>query len=295
MTNNTFKGRLVDIDRNVLEEYEVVLWYIDPNPVIKDIKMGVTSTDNNGEFIFVYSFPHEAIFENKSPKIKVEIRFLDEKIFETNYTGDFKEGIVNFGTIVVKGPNRGVRGRILDENDKPLSGLVVVALGEGKIESSIKHSRAMKIVDKLSPISLNNNSELGISKTDKNGYYEILYPPSQYNNVLNEKPEIEVVIKDSLGVAELFKTIKYSSVTESIKKIEDIQINRNWAEGWFVTLGSSEKSRYTTDNQLEILIDNQIELENVVRSINNSKSYVYLTQFEFNPDFIATFYNEINY
>ena len=290
MKNKTFNGHLIDIDGEVLREYQVVLWYLDPNPFIKDKKLGITSTDSKGDFVIVYSpDPDETFFDNKKAEIKVEIRFLDEKIFETTYTGNFKDEVVNLGTIEVKGPNRGVKGKILDENDKPLSGLVVVALGAGTIESSIKHSRAIKLADRLSPVSLNDNSELGTSKTDKNGYFEILYPPSLYNNILNEKPEIVVVIKDSLGVAELFKTIKYSDVTESIKKIDDIQIPRNWAEGWFVTQGGSEKSRYTQDNQLEILIDNKIELENVVQSINNAKSYVYLTQFEFDPDFVATF------
>ena len=98
-----------------------------------------------------------------------------------------------------------------------------------------------------------------------------------------------VVVKDVLGVAELFKTGKYSAVTETIKKIEDITLPRDWAEGWFVTLGGSEKSRFTQDNHVEILIDNQIELEKVVQSINHSKSFVYLTQLEFDPNFVATF------
>lgn len=97
-----------------------------------------------------------------------------------------------------------------------------------------------------------------------------------------------MVVKDLLGVSELFKTEKYSAVTETIKKIEDITIPRKWAEGWFVTLGGSEKSRFS-DNHLEILIDNQIELERIVQSINHPQSFVYLTQFEFDSDFVAVF------
>jgi hypothetical protein len=46
------------------------------------------------------------------------------------------------------------------------------------------------------------------------------------------------------------------------------------------------------------LIDNQVELESLVESINKSKSYVYLTQIEFDPDFVATFttdnFDEVN-
>ena len=280
----------MDTDGNIMTNYEVVLWYLDPKPFIHDLEIGKTITDSEGEFGFSYSpDPKEFLFDNKSDKINVEIRFHDEKIFETVFTGNFKGEVIDFGIIEVKGPNRGVKGRVLDENGKPLSGLVVVALGAGSIESSIKDSRAMKLADRLSPVSLNKDSVLGKSHTDENGFYEILYPPSTYKNILNEKPDIMVVFKDVLGVAELFKTGKYSAVTETIKKIEDITLPREWAEGWFVTLGGSEKSRFTQDNHVEILIDNQIELEKVVQSINNSKSFVYLTQFEFDPDFVATF------
>lgn len=294
MNKQTFYGHLEDIYGNVLEDYGIILWYVDKNPVKADIKLGIAFSDSNGDFRIDYNPIHrETIFDNKSAKIKVEIKFLDEKIFEVAYTGNFNDDEIILGTIEVKGPNRGIKGRILDEKSKPLQGLTVVALGAGKLESSIKNSSALKLADKLLPIKIDEFSELGTSKSDLDGNFEISYPPSSYNNFINKKPEIVVVIKDSLGVAELFRE-KYFDVEESIKKIEDIQINRDWAEGWFVTLGGSEKSRYTQNNELEILIDNKIELENVVESIKNSKSYVYLTQFEFDHDFIATFDNRLN-
>jgi phosphatidylserine/phosphatidylglycerophosphate/cardiolipin synthase-like enzyme len=100
-----------------------------------------------------------------------------------------------------------------------------------------------------------------------------------------------IVIKDLLGAAELYRSEKLSAVSDTIKKLDDIQIKRNWADGWFA-LGDSGKSRFTTDNELEILIDNKIELESVVQSINHSTSYVYLSQIEFNADFVATFKSE---
>ena len=102
-----------------------------------------------------------------------------------------------------------------------------------------------------------------------------------------------MVVKDSLDVSELLISDKYLAVAEPVINVEDIHINRNWAEGWFLTLGGSEKSRFTTDNEIEILIDNDIEqLERLVQSINNSKSYIYLTQIEFDPDFVATFLSD---
>lgn len=286
----TFKGSLMDIDGNKLANYKVLLFYLDSNPIKPDRELGKTSTDSEGKFKFSYSpDPNKIPFDNKSAKIKAEIRFLDEKIFETTFTGNFKDEIIDFGIIEVEGPHRGTKGRVLDENHKPLSGLVVEVWGAGNIESSIKDSRAMKLADRILPLSLNNDSELGKSQTDENGFYEILYPPNHYNNILNEKPDIWVVVKDLLGVTELFKTEKYYAVTETIKKIEDITIPREWAEGWLVTLGGSEKSRFSSDNYVGILIDNQIELERIVQSINHSQSFVYLTQFEFDADFVAIF------
>lgn len=188
-----------------------------------------------------------------------------------------------------KDPHRGVKGRVLDEEGNPLAGLVVSVEGAGKIESSIKESRALELIDKVSPVPLKNKSVLNKSKTDNNGFYKVLYPPSSYQNILNEKPDIQVVIQDVLGVSELTRTDKYSAVPEAIKNIEDIIIPREWAEGWYVTLGSSQKSRFTENNQIEFLVDNKIELERVVQSVKNAQSYIYLTQFEFETDFSATF------
>ena len=289
MANITFEGSLVDVNGYELTKYKVNIYQIDKKLFSKDIKLGEVLTDNKGYFKFVYiSDPDETPFADNS-EIKLEIEFNDEKIYEINFTGKFKGKLIDFGKIEVKGPNRGVKGRILDENDEPLEGLIVVAEGAGKTETTVMDSDAIKIADKLSPISLRKDFGLGQSHTDENGYFEIMYPPSRYSNLLNENPDIWVVVRDFLDVAELYRTEKFPNVTETVKKLDDIHINRNWVEGWFVTLGGSDKSRFTTDNQLEILVDNEVELETLVQSINNSKSYVFLTQFEFEPDFIATF------
>ena len=289
MANITFEGSLVDVNGYELTKYKVNIYQIDKKLFSKDIKLGEVLTDNKGYFKFVYiSDPDETPFADNS-EIKLEIEFNDEKIYEINFTGKFKGKLIDFGKIEVKGPNRGVKGRILDENDEPLEGLIVVAEGAGKTETTVMDSDAIKIADKLSPISLRKDFGLGQSHTDENGYFEIMYPPSRYSNFLNENPDIWVVVRDFLDVAELYRTEKFPNVTETVKKLDDIHINRNWVEGWFVTLGGSDKSRFTTDNQLEILVDNEVELETLVQSINNSKSYVFLTQFEFEPDFIATF------
>ena len=185
--------------------------------------------------------------------------------------------------------NMGVQGRILDENDKPMMGLVVVAEGEGKTEASIVDSKLVKLADKISPVSLKPDNELGKSRTDKDGIYRITYSPNSYKTIFDEKPDIWLVVKDVLDVAELYKTDKLTAVSEPIKKVEDIHINRNWANNWFITLGGTDKSRFTSDNDFEVLIDNEKELKYIIKSIKNAKSYVHISQIEFDPDFVATF------
>ncbi|MDO5834925.1 MAG: phosphatidylserine/phosphatidylglycerophosphate/cardiolipin synthase family protein [Methanobacterium sp.] len=189
----------------------------------------------------------------------------------------------------VKKPNIGVRGRVLDEYDHPLEGLVVQVEGAGKMESTLKDSHTLEVIDKIFPVSLKDYHVLGESETNEDGFYEVLYPPSSYQNILDDEPTIQVVFKDLLGVSELKRTEKHTIISETIKDLGNIIIPRNWAEGWYVTLGSSLKSRFTDDNQVEVLVDNQIELEQVVESIKKARSYIYLTQFEFETDFAATF------
>jgi phosphatidylserine/phosphatidylglycerophosphate/cardiolipin synthase-like enzyme len=284
-----FNGSLNDLEGNVLPDYKVVLKHLNNNPLVQNTEIGETITDNQGDFKISYTVDQGTLEKDKSTKILVEIRFLDDKIFETTLTGTLKGRSIELGIIEVKTSNMGVEGRILDEKGKPFEGLVVRAEGAGKTESQIRDSDAIKFLDKLSPVSLKKNYDLGKAKTDKNGFYKIYYHPNDYNNLLNEKPDIWLVIKDSLDIAELSRTEKFPEVSETIKKVDDIQINRNWVDGWYITLNGPEKSRFTSNNQLQIIIDNKVLLENLVNAIKNSKSYVYLTQFEFELNFVATY------
>jgi hypothetical protein len=95
---------------------------------------------------------------------------------------------------------------------------VVVAKGARRTEYEVRDSNVIKLADRITPVSLKKDYELDKSKTDKNGFYKILYSPNQYKNFLNENPDIWVVIKDTLDVTELFITDKYPDVSETIKK-----------------------------------------------------------------------------
>ena len=287
MTIKRFQGQLLDPSGNVMSNYDVIISIINANPLIPEKILDKTTTDHSGKFNLIYAEDsNETIFDNPVT-LKLNVKYEEEEIYEVNFDGLFDDKIIEIGTIKIEGPNRGIRGRLLDENDKPLSGFVVVVLGEGEIESHIE--TGLKIIDKYSPVHLGMDSKLGTTKTDEEGYYEIIYPPNRIKNILNHKPDIMVIIKDVLGVSELFRTEKFLAVSETVKTIDDIHLNRSWAEGWYVTLGGIDKSRFTSDNQIEILIDNQIELETIVQSIENSKSYVYLTQIEFESEFVASF------
>ena len=287
MRKITFRGTLNNINGIKSDNFEVAIYYIDPNPLIKDLELVKTFTNSKNEFNAPYRYNQCSSFSDaKSIKIRVDIKFRSEKIFEEIFEPNFNK-VIDFGDIDVEGPNIGLAGRIIDENGKPFKGLVVEALGSGEIESSIKDNFIVKIADKALPFPLTDDSELSHSTTDENGYFEILYSQSKYSQVPHEKPDIKVVIKDVLGAAELYRTEKFSAVSDTVKRLDDIKINRNWAEGWLVTLGSPRINRFTEDNKLHVLIDNQVELESVVKSINHSTSYIYISQMDFNVDFVA--------
>lgn len=288
-----FKGRLIGVKGKPLPHHNLVIQRIDPNPLVINQEIIETITSSDGKFhVSSLELTEYGKNQGKSTKIKLEVGFKGEKLYETILTVDLKDETIDLGVLEVKGPNRGVTGTVLDEKGDPLEGLVVSVEGAGKIESSLKDSHALEMLDKISPIAIKNYNVLNESKTDENGFYEVLYPPSSYQNILDDKPTIRVVIKDVLGISELTRSDQYTAVSETMKSIEDIIIPRNWAGGWYVTLGKSQKSRFTEDNQVEVLVDNQTELESVVQSINSAHSYVYLTQFEFEQDFTATFTSE---
>ncbi len=277
------KGRFIALDEKPLDNFQVTIKITHRDPLNKDIVIGKTSTNSDGNFNLSGS-PMES-----SGEIKLELEFKGEKLHETKVNFILEDDSADLGTFKVKIPNIGVRGRVLDEDDHALEGLKVIVEGAGKMESSIKDSNALEVLEKISPVTLTDSDVLGKSETDENGLYTVLYSPKSYQNIIDDKPTIQVVFKDTLGVSDLRRTDKMTIKSETIKKIEDITIPRAWAEGWFVTLGSREKSRFSEDNQVEVLVDNKLELERVVESIQNARSYIYITQFEFETDFVATF------
>ena len=250
--------------------------------------------------------------ENKKNKIKIEF-FIDEKKI-MDISKDIQDENIDFGVIKFDKGNIGVNGRIIDEKGNPIEGLTVIAededygklelnvldLVESKVKSFIKNRNIISedgildnsvdfITDRFKPLLSFRDDYLGSALTDENGYYRIIYPQEVYREILDKEPDIKIIVKDKLGVFELRETEVHQNITSTVEKIDDIIINRAEIEGWKVTLNTDSISRITHNNNFEILIDNHQAWEKMVEVVDEAKSYIYLTQFVFYPDFIPKF------
>ncbi len=289
----TFKGRLKGINGFNLPPYKVVISNPDQIGLLGGGKLGESSTPNQGEFqVKTDLSSDDTLFTGHQFKIKMEILLEDDLIYETQLAGEFTGEVINLGEIEIQGNHHGVTGKVVDEEGQPLPDLVAVARKVNRKENSILEKDPLKLVDKVLPEIFKSEGILGKSRTNKKGYYQIYYPPSSYHTLLGEKEDIELVVRDSLDVSDLYIGEKIQDPSYTITKADDIQLNRQDAEGWLVTLGRSQKSRYTTKNKVEVLIDNEVALESMLREINQAQNFIYLTQFEFDPGLVATYDDE---
>lgn len=274
-----------------------------------DSALGNTLTDSEGKFEINFTLNPKFI-ENKENKIKIEFS-IDEKVIMDVSKG-IDDKIVDFGIITFNKGNIGVEGRIADENRNPIEGLTVIAedidygkmelnalnLLESKVKSFIKDEGILNnsmdfIKDKFNLLLPFRDDYLGTAITDENGYYRIIYPQEKYREILDKDPDVKVIVKDKLGVFELRETKVHNDITSVIEYIDEIIINRAEIEGWYVTLNSDSPSRITSKNNFEILIDNKNALEKIVEVVEGAESYIYLTQFEFYPDFVPRFFSSL--
>lgn len=302
---NTYKisGRLIDKNKNPIKDLEVNALN---SSFLMAKKLGNSRTNINGQFEIIYSAddPNSSSDNN----IKLEISIENESVRTLSH--DIEDNNLDIGTILID-VNIGVEGRIIDENGNPISGLVVAAedIDFGKIELNALHlieSRVRSIIkdenlldnsigfikDRYKLLFPLGDNFLGNAVTDANGYYRIIYPPGKYKRIAEKDPNIKVIVKDKSGIFELRRTDVYEKVKDAIKHINKITINRAEIDGWFVTLKSDSKSRFTKNNNFEILIDNKKTLEKIVDVVEEAQSYIYLTQFKFDSDFIPQFSGE---
>ena len=269
-------------------------------------------TDKNGKFEIDLTLNLE---QKEKSENKIKIVFsIDEKPV-MNISKEI-EDVVDFGVIKFHNGNIGVEGQIKDEKGNPVEGLTVIAedvdygkielnamnLIESKVKSFIKEEILIKeegilgssldfIKDKYNLLFSLRDDLLGSAITDENGYYRIIYPPEKYLEILDKDPDIRIIVKDRLGVFELKETEVHQNITSTIEKIKDIIIYRAEIEGWPVTLNSASPSRLSSNNNFEILIDNHLAWEKMVEVIEQAKSYIYLTQFIFYPEFVPRFFS----
>ncbi|HEX3014708.1 MAG TPA: phospholipase D-like domain-containing protein [Methanobacterium sp.] len=292
-------GRLIDKNKKPLDDLKVKASRCS---FLRDDKLGDSITDSDGAFEISYSDDHQ----NSSPEdIKLEISIENEPVKTISAK---KEGLnLDFCTITIDA-NIGVEGRITNEHGDPISGLLVAAedidfgkvelnalnLIESKVKSFIKEEGILEnsigfIKDQYNLLFPFGDNFLGNTVTDSNGYYRIIYPPGKYKKIANKDPNIQIIVKDKLGIFELRRTEVYENVDDVIKCVNNIIINHEDMEGWFVTLKNGFKSRFTENNNFEILIDNEKTLQKIARVVEEAESYIYLTQFEFDSDFVPKF------
>ena len=269
-------------------------------------------TDENGKFEIDLTLNLE---QKEKSENKIKIVFLIDEKPVMNISKEI-EDVVDFGVIKFHNGNIGVEGQIKDEKGNPVEGLIVIAedvdygkielnalnLIESKVKSFIKEEILIKeegilgssldfIKDKYNLLFSLRDDLLGSAITDENGYYRIIYPPEKYLEILDKDPDIRIIVKDRLGVFELKETEVHQNITSTIEKIRDIIIYRAEIEGWPVTLNSASPSRVSSNNNFEILIDNHVAWEKMVEVIEQAKSYIYLTQFIFYPEFVPRFFS----
>lgn len=237
----------------------------------------------------------DGFFQIKYPKIpeNIMLRFFKGSDLIQVVEREGVRGSLDLKEIVVSKQNIALKGRVVDEEGQPLPHLMVTAVD----------------------VDIGSDDFLGCSWTDKQGRYTISYDNYRYQFELNHtdikdvalkplslnpldiikkstsmidrQPDILVKVHDKLGVFVLKETEEHSNVHEIVKEIDDIVIPHAWVYGWHVTLDQDVPSRLTHNNIFQPLIDNEHALKEIIEAIDDAQSYIYLTQFEFRPDFLA--------
>jgi len=267
MVNGCVLGRLVDEDDNPIPYLEVRV-NVDTNIFLPDNKLEERITDNDGKFkIKFHEEDFKDFYDDNKPNLKLEIYIDSELLFTSPLMGNITDDVLDVGTIKIEGQNIGIKGRIINEKGNTIQGLVVMAWDR----------------------DFGPDEFIGSTLTDKDGYFNIRYPPQKYLKIIDKRPDIQIIIKDYLGVFELYRTDTYKDIEKTFLNIDEIILDSSWIHGWFITLNDNKKSRLIRNHQSEVLVDNDNSLKYIVDAINKAKSYIYLTQFEFFPDFIPIF------
>lgn len=269
------KGQILDLKGKPLQ---TTIKLVTITGICRENLLTHSKSDSDGLFEISYSEKVESFILSV---------FHDKNLIQILEKAEVQDNL-DLSEIQTSTQNLAVTGKVVDENGQPLSGLMVTAID----------------------VDIGPDDFLGCTWTDENGNYLISYNPSRYHFKLNDdsvkesavnplsiikrsasmldrEPDIVVKVYDKLGVFEIKKTPEHPIVEDVVKEIDPIIIPRSWVEGWHVTMDNEAPSRLTSDNTFQPLVDNEKALKTMINAVESAKSYLYLTQFEFRPDFLA--------
>src|SRR6266540_4045948 len=140
--------------------------------------------------------------------------------------------------------NTGVEGKVLDENNQPLPGLLVEARDVFVVAPN---QRLKNTATKGPPL-------FGLVETDSTGGFSITYSARLFG--LGPRPDIQVVVYDG-AMRVVHTTTVFKNVSDPTLVIPDLKLKKADATGLPITLGKGAVSRFSTGNKVEYLIDDR--------------------------------------
>jgi phosphatidylserine/phosphatidylglycerophosphate/cardiolipin synthase-like enzyme len=164
-------------------------------------------------------------------------------------------------------PNRGVKGRVIDENGAGIKNLTVRAAQFDSVFAE--------------------EDILATGKTDDAGRFELKYSPDDYRIWISDRnPDIAVQVLTPEGRL-LCETEKQRNVTAEILELpNDITIHRNHLDGWLVTHATLNPERgdpvaLFSDNEIRHLVDGDAVFPAVTNAAKKANTSIRLMNLAF--------------
>ena len=267
MANTSVKGKVVNENNNVMAN--IIVKAYDVDPLRGRQLLGTTLTDSNGDFIISYSPSAYAFLIDRFPDIVIELWQNGGRVQVEREVSDVHEDILEMGDIVlsISGINTALKGIVVDEYNHPISGLIVIGYADVR----------------------GRESELGQATTDSSGIFSLEYSIYDWGWPKKLNPDLWVYVFDSLGIGQLFSSPIYTEVNSKVFQVPTINLQRDLAEGLVVTLGTGTILRLSTNNAVDVFVDNESAFAAMGQSINGASSTIHLLQLSFETDLAATF------
>jgi phosphatidylserine/phosphatidylglycerophosphate/cardiolipin synthase-like enzyme len=166
--------------------------------------------------------------------------------------------------------NVGLRGRVVDEEGRPLAGLVVDAWDEDVFL----------------------DDPLGATRTDADGRFSLSYSPDAYRGLVDTRPDIVVRVRDRAGIRTLAQSGTFRQARDPVLDVGEMVVARREAEGWRATGGTARDRHVSHGNHLEFFVDGQDAFAAALDAVERARREVWLMQLLFEPEFAAAFPGE---